>query len=250
MQVPTRLSLILTVALLVGTLAASGTVGARLVAKRRAAALASADAHRREPRAPSAAPPEASAHAATASEHLEGGASGSTAAPSPGTALSEARAHASMAEPGEGRAHTSTTTQPASASGPEASAHGSTATELVEGGAHTSTVTQPPSHALSADPERALPLPSHSAAEELLPRPPEPTARSKARDGVRARGVAPVIATASRPDWDDEERPPPGPPPPVARPERPGPVKERARPAPGAARAPIVVPRSVNEWGT
>jgi hypothetical protein len=207
MQVPTRLSLILTVALLVGTLAASGTVGARLLAKRRAAALASTDAHRREPRAPSAAPSEASAHASTA-------------------------------------------VQPASASVSETGAHGSTATELVQGRAHTSTVTQPPSHAPSADPEHALPLPSHSAAEGLLPRPPEPTARSKARDGARARGVAPVIATASGPDWDDEERPPPGPPPPVSRPERPGPAKERAHPAPGAARAPIVVPRSVTEWGT
>jgi hypothetical protein len=208
MQVPTRLSLILTVALLAGTLAASGTVGARLLAKRRAVALASADAHRREPRA---APPEASVHASTASEPVEGGARGSTAAPPPGTAPSEARAH-------------------------------------------TSTVTQPPSHAPPADPEHALPLPSHSAAEGLLPRPLEPTARSKSRDGARARGMPRVIATASGPDWDDEERPPPGPPPPVSRPERPGerpgPAKVRAHPAPGAARAPIVVPRSVTEWGT
>ena len=190
MQVPRRLSLMLTVALLVGTLAASGTVGARMLAKRRAAALALGDAHR-------------------------------SVRPTPSAAL------------------------------PEASADASAATEVIEGRAHTSTATRPPSHT-PADPEHALPTSPHSeAVAGPLPHPLDPVARSMANDGAGPTGVAPAIATASGQDWEDEERPPPGPPPPASRPGRPRPAEERARPAtPGTSRAPLVVPRSVNEWGT
>ncbi len=221
MQVPARLPLILTVALLVGTLAAVGIAGARTLAKRRAAALASDAAHRSVPKAPSAALPEATADVSMAADVIEGRPHGSPVPP--GSA------------PSEGSAHGSTATRPPSAALSEGSAHGSPVTS---------------SHDPSADPEHALPRSPHAVAVACLPCSPDPAARSKAKDDVGARGVDPVIATANGQDWDDEERPPQGPPPPASRPERPRPAKERAHPAPGASRTPIVVPRSVNEWGT
>jgi hypothetical protein len=221
MQVTTRLPLILTVALLVGTLAAVGMSGARMLAKRRAAALASGDAHRSVPKAPSAALPEATAEVSIAADVIEGRPHGSPV-PS-GPAPSEASAHGSPA------------TKPPSAAQSEGSTHASPVT---------------PSHDPSADPEHALPRSPHSAAVACLPCSPDPAARSKVRNGAEARGVAPVIATASGQDWDGEERPPQGPPPPTSRPERPRPAGKRAHPAPGASHTPIVVPRSVNEWGT
>src|SRR3990172_3120035 len=90
MQVPARLPLILTVALLVGTLAAVGLAGARTLAKRRAAALASDAAHRSVPKAPRAALPGATADVSIAADVIEGRPHGSPVPPGP--APSEASA--------------------------------------------------------------------------------------------------------------------------------------------------------------